>query len=113
MNNTEAKHSLHLYLNDDENELLENKFRLSKAKSKSQFVRNLIVDGYIFDVDFSELTRYNFLLSKISTNINQIAHRANETQSIYQADINSLREEMDKLWQLQRSMLSNLPWAKQ
>ena len=45
MNNTEAKHSLHLYLNDDENELLENKFRLSKAKSKSQFVRNLIVDG--------------------------------------------------------------------
>jgi hypothetical protein len=103
----------HLYLNDDENELLENKYRLSKAKSKSQFVRDLIVDGYIFDVDFSELTRYNFLLSKISTNINQIAHRANETQIIYQADINSLREEMNKLWQLQRSMLSNLPWAKQ
>ena len=53
MNNTETKHSLHLYLNDDENELLENKFKLSKAKSKSQFVRDLIVDGYIFDVDFS------------------------------------------------------------
>ena len=113
MNESERKHSLHLYLNDAENELLEEKFKQSKIKSKSEFIRRLIIDGYIIEVNFSELNRYNFLLSNISNNINQIAHRINETRSIYKSDIDSVKEEMDKLWQQQKSMLSSLPWAKQ
>ena len=113
MNEPERKHSLHLYLNDAGNELLEEKFKQSKIKSKSEFIRRLIIDGYIIEVNFSELNRYNFLLSNISNNINQIAHRINETRSIYKSDIDSVKEEMDKLWQQQKSMLSSLPWAKQ
>ena len=113
MNESERKHSLHLYLNDAENELLEEKFKQSKIKSKSEFIRRLIIDGYIIEVNFSELNRYNFLLSNISNNINQIAHRINETRSIYKSDIDSVKEEVDKLWQQQKSMLSSLPWAKQ
>ena len=112
MENRERKKGFLLYLNEDEMEILEEKCRLANLKSKSEYIRRLITDGYILDVNFSELTRYNFLLSKISTNINQIAHRCNETKSVYRSDIDSVKEEMDKLWQLQRSMLSSLPWAK-
>ena len=112
MENRERKKGFLLYLNEDEMEILEEKCRLANLKSKSEYIRRLITDGYILDVNFSELTRYNFLLSKISTNINQIAHRCNETKSVYRSDINSVKGEMDKLWQLQRSMLSSLPWAK-
>ena len=112
MENRERKKGFLLYLNEDEMEILEGKCRLANLKSKSEYIRRLITDGYILDVNFSELTRYNFLLSKISTNINQIAHRCNETKSVYRSDIDGVKEEMDKLWQLQRSMLSSLPWAK-
>ena len=112
MENRERKKGFLLYLNEDEMEILEGKCRLANLKSKSEYIRRLITDGYILDVNFSELTRYNFLLSKISTNINQIAHRCNETKSVYRSDIDVVKEEMDKLWQLQRSMLSSLPWAK-
>ena len=112
MENRERKKGFLLYLNEDEMEILEEKCRLANLKSKSEYIRRLITDGYILDVNFSELTRYNFLLSKISTNINQIAHRCNEAKSVYRSDIDSVKEEMDKLWQLQRSMLSSLPWAK-
>ena len=112
MENRERKKGFLLYLNEDEMEILEEKCRLANLKSKSEYIRRLITDGYILDVNFSELTRYNFLLSKISTNINQIAHRCNETKSVYRSDIDSVKEEMDKLWQLQRSMLSSLPWSK-
>ena len=112
MENRERKKGFLLYLNEDEMEILEEKCRLANLKSKSEYIRRLITDGYILDVNFSELTKYNFLLSKISTNINQIAHRCNETKSVYRSDIDSVKEKMDKLWQLQRSMLSSLPWAK-
>lgn len=113
MENRERKKGLLLYLNEEEMELLEEKCKLAKIKSKSEFIRRLIIDGYIIEVNFSELNRYNFLLSNISNNINQIAHRINETRSIYKSDIDSVKEEMDKLWQQQKSMLSSLPWAKQ
>lgn len=113
MENRERKKGLLLYLNEEEMELLEEKCKLAKIKSKSEFIRRLIIDGYIIEVNFSELNRYNFLLSNISNNINQIAHRINETRSIYKSDIDSVKEEVDKLWQQQKSMLSSLPWAKQ
>ena len=112
MSSVERKHSLHLYLNDDELDILENKCKLANVKNKSDFVRQLITDGYIIEVNFSELNRYNYLLGKISTNINQIAHRINETRSIYQNDIDHIKEEIEKIWQLQRSMVSKIPLAK-
>ncbi len=112
MENRERKKGFLLYLSDEEMEILKEKCRLANLKSKSEYLRRLITEGYILEVDFAELTRYNFLLSNISTNINQIAHRCNETRSVFQSDIDSLKEEMKKLWQLQRSMLSSLPWAR-
>ena len=101
-----------LYLTEEENRVLNEKMQLTKERSKSAFIRRMILEGYLLEVDFSELNRYNFLLSNISNNINQIAHRINETRSIFQSDIDNIKEEMKKLWQLQRSMLSSLPWAK-
>ena len=113
MANRERKHSLQIYLSDRENKILESKFKQSGKQSKSQFLRQLILEGFVYDIDFSEIQRYNFLLSNISNNINQVAHRINETRSIYHSDIEQIKKEMEKLWQLQRSMLSSLPLEKQ
>lgn len=113
MKNRERKNGILLYLNDEELELLKEKCKLANIKNKSEYLRRMIVDGYILEVNFSELKEYNFLLSKVSTNVNQIAHRINETRSIFKTDIDELKKEIDKIWQLQRSMVSKLPWAKQ
>ncbi len=64
-------------------------------------------------MDYSYLQEYNTGLGKIGGNINQIAKRINETRSIYQADIDEIKKEMEKLWQLQKSMLSMQPYRKQ
>ena len=103
---------LHVFLNEEENKILETKYNLSGKKNKSAFLRQLILKGFVYETDFSELRRYNYLLSNISGNINQIAHRCNETRSIYKNDIDEVKEEMKKLWQLQRSMLSELHLEK-
>ena len=105
--------SIHIYLTEEEHNILEQKFRLSGKSSKSDFIRQMILTGFVFDIDFSEIHRNNYLLSNISGNINQIAHRINETRSIFQSDIDQLKKEMEKLWQLQKSTLSMLPSEKQ
>ena len=85
--NRSRKHKFTLYLSDDEHRILCAKFKISGMRSKSFFLRQLTIAGVVYDVDYSYLREYNYLLGKISANLNQIAKRINETKSIYQADM--------------------------
>ena len=109
MKNLTRKVNLHVFLSDKEARILEDKFKASGTNSKSDFIRRLILEGFVLEVDFSEIQRNNFLLSNIANNVNQVAHRCNETRSVYRSDIEKLKKEIDKIWQLQKSMLSMLP----
>lgn len=113
MEERSRKHRFTLRLSDDEARILEGKFKLSGMRSRSSFIRQLIIEGFVYDVDYSYLREYNVGLAKIGTNINQIAHRINETRSIYQTDINEIKKEMEKLWRLQKSMLLRQPYLEQ
>ena len=99
MEDRSRKHRFTLRLSDEEARILEGKFKLSGMRSRSSYLRQLIVEGLVYDVDYSYLREYNVGLGKIGTNINQIAHRINETRSIYQTDIDEIKKEMKKLWQ--------------
>ena len=113
MANRERKKELKIYLNEDEYFILEQKWKASKMKSKSSFIRHLILYGYVYDVNYEHLREYNTILSRISNNLNQIAKRINTTSNIYQADVKEVKELMKQVWQSQKSMLSKQPSIKQ
>ena len=104
---------LYLRLSDDEMRILNAKTKLSGMRNRSDFLRQLIIEELIYDVDYSYLRDYNAQLGKIGGNINQIAKRINETRSIYQSDIDEIKKEMDRVWQLQKSMVSRQPYREQ
>ena len=101
------------HLNDDEQYILDEKFRLSGMKSKSAFLRKLILYGYVYDVDYSYLRNYNTELGRISSSLNQIAKRINSTNHIYQEDMDEVKELMNDVWRTQKSMLLKQPLIKQ
>lgn len=104
---------IQIYLNEDENYILTQKTKLSGMKSRSGFIRHLILYGYVYDVDYSDLREYNNTLSRISGSLNQIAKRINATGNIYDDDIREVKELMNKIWHTQKSMLSRQPSIKQ
>ena len=106
MANRKRTNPVQFYLNDDEQYILDEKFRLSGMKNKSAFLRKLILYGYVYDVDYSYLRNYNTELGRISSNLNQIAKRINSTGNIYQEDIDEVKELMNEVWRTQKSMLS-------
>ena len=113
MANRERTNPVQFYLNDDEQYILEEKFKLSGMKSKSAFLRKLILYGYVYDVDYSFLRSYNTELGRISSSLNQIAKRINSTNHIYKEDIDEVKELMKQVWHTQKSMLSKQPLIKQ
>ncbi len=59
----ERKNELKIFLSDDEQYILEQKVKISGMKSKSSFLRHLILYGYVYDIDYS-VTGYNTTLGK-------------------------------------------------
>ena len=92
------------HLDDKEQYILDEKFKLSGMKSKSAFLRKLILYGYVYDVDYSFLREYNTELGRISSSLNQIAKRINSTNHVYQEDMDEVKELMKQVWHTQKSM---------
>ena len=103
MNETENKNRRDLYLkirvSREELEAIDRKFRNSGMKSRSEFVRAMIFEGYIVQFNESELKELIRLAKNISANINQIAVRANSGGKIYDDDIADIKKGVDQLWQ--------------
>ena len=112
MANRKRTNPVQFYLDDEEQYILDEKFKLSGMKSKSAFLRKLILYGYVYDVDYSYLRNYNTELGRISSNLNQIAKWVNSTGNIYQEDIDEVKELMNEVWRTQKSMLSKQPLIK-
>ncbi|WP_170832734.1 MobC family plasmid mobilization relaxosome protein [Butyrivibrio sp. INlla16] len=104
----ERTHEVKVRLSDREKTILDKKVALTPSRNREQFLRSLIIHGNVFVVDFSELREISTSLSRIGSNINQIAKVTNTSGSIYLKDIAQLKEEMEKIWQLQRSIASKV-----
>ena len=109
----ERKNELKIFLSDDEQYILEQKVKISGMKSKSAFLRRLILYGFVYDLDYSDLRDYNATLGKISSNLNQIAKRMNATGNVYKADVEEVKKLMKQVWDTQLAMLKKQPSMKQ
>ena len=86
-----------LRLSDDEKYVLDAKCKNAEYKNKNDYLRHLILYGYTYFVDYSELHEYNVNLSRISKSLNQIATRISSTGNTYQDDIEELKELMKQV----------------
>ena len=112
MANRRRTNPVQFYLNDEKQIIFDEKFRLSKIRSKSDFLRQMILYGYVYEVDYSYLRTYNTELGRISSNLNQIVKRINSTEHIYQEDMDEVKELMKQIWHTHKSMLSKQPLIK-
>ena len=73
------------------------------------YLRKMAIDGYIINLDTTDIKAFTAELGAIGRNINQIAKRVNAGGSVYQADIQEIQERLEEIWQLQRRILLSLP----
>ena len=74
----------------------------------SAYVRKMALDGICIRLDLKDVHQLTVMLRRCSDNLNQYAKRANETGSIYVADIADLQNRLDEIWELSRRSLASL-----
>ena len=92
-------------VSDDEKRIIKAKMAQLGTKNMGAYLRKMAIDGYIIQVDTTDIKEMTRALSAIGRNINQIAKRLNAGGPAYQADMEEIRERMDQIWQLQRRIL--------
>lgn len=83
----------------EEKALIDQKMALLGTKKLRAYLRKMAVDGYVVHMDMECVRELVLLLRSISSNMNQIARRANETRNLYAEDVEDLRLGYNKVWQ--------------
>lgn len=99
---------LHILASEKEVALIKERMNLIGVSNLSAYLRKVAIDGYIINLDLKEVRELIRLLRICSNNLNQYTRKANETGSVYAADIEDLRLRLDKVWDATEKMLSSL-----
>lgn len=101
--------NIHVMVTEEEKEIIEERRKLAGFQNTGAYMRKIAIDGRIFKIDHSPIRELSSQMTRVSTNINQIAKRVNSTDSIYQEDVAELKEMTEEIWQSLKSILSKLP----
>lgn len=85
-------------MSEQDAELVKGRMAELGITNLSAYLRKMAVDGYIIHLDMGDIQEMVRLLRICSNNLNQYAKRANETGSVYAADVEDLRTRLDGLW---------------
>ena len=93
---------------ETEAEIIKKKMKSLGITNTSAFLRSMVLNGYILKLDLPQIREMIRLLSNMTNNLNQIAKRVNETSRIYDADIDCLKENQEKIWSAANGILTRL-----
>lgn len=105
MENRKRNVQIIVRVTEDERTLIEERMRQIPTMNLSAYSRKMLIDGYIIVLDLQKVKAHTAQLQKIGGNLNQITKRINETERIYDNDMDELKRLMDEVWKLERQLL--------
>ena len=99
---------LHFMVSEHERSLIDKKMMQLGTKNLGAYLRKMAVDGYVIQLDLSDIRELVSLLRRTSNNLNQLIKRVHETGNIYGEDLEDLQQSYDKLWDMAGEILSRL-----
>ena len=108
MKNRKRQIPILFWVSEEEREQIEQKMTQLGTGNMSAYLRKIAIDGYVVNLDLPELREMTALLRRSSANLNQLTKWVHETNRIYDADIESLRAEFDRLLDAVSVILSKL-----
>ncbi len=105
MANRKRNIQMKFYVTEEEKRLIDEKMAQLPTRRYGAYLRKMAIDGYIIQLDTTDIREMNAALSAIGRNINQIAKRVNSGGGAYREDMREIRERLEEIWRLQRRIL--------
>ena len=106
--NRNRSRQVKFWVSEEEYELLQKKMKAAGGVNQGAYIRKMILDGYIVNLDIPELKEIIRLLSITSNNVNQMARRLNAEGSIYQQDMAEVETQLEQNCKMLRRLITKL-----
>ena len=105
MENRKRNIQIKFRVTEEERTLIEEKMKQVPTSNMEAYLRKMAIDGYIIQIDHSDIKKMTAELQKIGVNINQIARRTNTTGNVYPEDIEEIKGALKEIWRQRLSLL--------
>ena len=92
--------------------MIRKKMEQMGTDNMSAYIRKMVIDGYVVKLELPELRELTSKMKRISNSENQIAKRLNETDNIYEADIEEIKKNQEEIYEGIRKILTSLSKIK-
>lgn len=105
-----ADHNIvkNIRMTQEELQAIQKKMELFGTTNFSAFVRKMAIDGYVVKLELPELKELVSLLRYSSSNLNQLTKRVHESGRIYDADLEDIQLNQERLWSATQEILDKL-----
>ena len=100
---------LNIRVTEYEYQLILERMKQSGSASLREFVVDSATNGFLINVDYSDIKDLAYEINRIGNNINQIAHKINSEGSIYKTEIEEVQDNVDKIWKILRAKFYQIP----
>ena len=112
MANRNRQIQLKFRVTPQEREMIEQKMAQLGTKNMAAYLRKISIDGYVVKLELPELKEMVSLLRRSSSNLNQLTKRVHETGRVYDADLEDIVQNQERLWQAANDILAVLAKLK-
>ena len=91
---------LKIRVTEEELEAFRRKYKNSRCKSFSDFVRRCVFDGLILLIDNEKMQGLYSMLNSINNNVNQIKVRVTKNDDAYADDFKEIEERILEIWRI-------------
>ena len=96
------------YVSKEEMKLIQQKMQAFGTSNMSAYLRKMAIDGYVLKLDLPELKELVSLLRRWSNNLNQLTRRVHQTGRVYEADLQELNAQQERIWDGVKQILKQL-----
>ena len=100
---------LNIRVTDYEYVLIQKRMEEAGSASMTEYMIDVATNGYLINVDYSEVKQLAYEINKIGTNINQITHKINSENVIYKEEIEEIQEDIGMIWKMIRAKFYQMP----
>ena len=99
---------LHFMVSPEEKALIKDRMKRIGTQNMGAYIRKIAIDGYVIQLDTTDIRELVKVLRITSNSLNQLAKRANETGNVYREDIEELQKSYHKMWGVAEEIMVRL-----
>lgn len=100
---------LNVRVTEYEYQLIQERMKQSGSSTLRAFLVDSATNGFLINVDYSDIKNLAYEINRIGNNINQIAHKINSENAIYRSDIEEVQDKVDMIWKMLRAKFYQIP----